>query len=175
MHILPNEGATSGRQLYRDAQLMLAMEEMKKKNYQKALDYITAARQWPQSLGVGKPYATDIDERLEDWLAYEAYTRLGDTGSARKMLSKIESFTPLNEEGNVYQSANDLITAWALQKLEKSQQGEKRLQEWLDKEPKSLVAQWVMNVYNKKRSAVTHEAITDEKYQLLAHWLHVAQ
>ena len=95
IQILPNEGATEGRQLYRENQLMLALDEMEKKNYKKALQYIAASRQWPENLGVGKPYSEDIDERVENWLAYESYTRLGNEQAARPMLDKILAFEAL--------------------------------------------------------------------------------
>ena len=55
IQILPNEGATEGRQLYRENQLMLALDEMEKKNYKKALQYIAESKEWPENLGVGKP------------------------------------------------------------------------------------------------------------------------
>ena len=86
IQILPNEGATEGRQLYRENQLMMALDEMEKKNYKKALQYIEASREWPENLGVGKPYSEDIDERVENWLAYESYTRLGNEQAARPMI-----------------------------------------------------------------------------------------
>ncbi|TMI67660.1 MAG: DUF5107 domain-containing protein, partial [Bacteroidetes bacterium] len=103
IQILPNEGATDGRQLYKETQLMLALDEMKKKNYKQALQYIAAARLWPENLGVGKPYDDDIDERVEDWLAYENYARLGNDQAAKQMLDHILAFKPYRDEnGSVY-------------------------------------------------------------------------
>ncbi|MEJ7676153.1 MAG: hypothetical protein WKF59_26495 [Chitinophagaceae bacterium] len=55
------------------------------------MQYIAAARLWPESLGVGKPYSEDIDERLEDWLAYESYAKQGNDKAAKEMLDKILS------------------------------------------------------------------------------------
>ena len=54
IQILPNEGATEGRQLYRENQLMLALDEMEKKNYKKALQYIGASRAMAGKPGRGK-------------------------------------------------------------------------------------------------------------------------
>jgi hypothetical protein len=98
IQILPNEGATEGRQLYRENQLMLALDEMEKKNYKKALQYIVDSRQWPGQPGVGKPYSEDIDERVENWLAYESYKSLGNEQAARAMLDKILAFDASNNE-----------------------------------------------------------------------------
>ncbi len=122
IHVLPNEGATGGRLLYKETQLMLALEELKNKRYEKALEYIAAARLWPESLGVGKPYSEDIDERLEDWLAYESYAKQGNDKAAKEMLDKILSKPQENKP-----SINNLITAWALQKTGKPDEAKKLL------------------------------------------------
>jgi predicted Zn-dependent protease len=113
IQILPNEGATGGRQLYKETELMLAIEEMKNNNYDKALQYITSSRLWPENLGVGKPYEEDIDERLEDWLAYESYTKQGNAVAAKKMLDKILSKSP-----EMVASVNNLITPGPYKKQE---------------------------------------------------------
>jgi hypothetical protein len=68
LNLLPAEGATSGHDLYREAKLMQAVEAIKKKQRQKALAFITAAKKWPSNLGVGEPYPEDQDLRLESWL-----------------------------------------------------------------------------------------------------------
>ena len=68
LDILPAEGATSGHDLYREAKLMQAVEEIKKGHRKKALNFIAAAKQWPPNLGVGEPYKEDQDLRLETWL-----------------------------------------------------------------------------------------------------------
>ena len=64
IEVLPNEGATIGRQLYRESKLMLAVENMKSGNCKKALQYIADSKLWPERLGVGKPY--DEDRRPND-------------------------------------------------------------------------------------------------------------
>lgn len=64
--ILPYEGAREGRNLYRRANLLRAAGLIKKGKYKEALIYIADARQWPEHLGVGRPY--DTDEHLEDYL-----------------------------------------------------------------------------------------------------------
>ncbi|MCP5108518.1 MAG: DUF5107 domain-containing protein, partial [bacterium] len=64
--ILPYEGAREGRNLYREANLLYAVQQIKKGKHKHALKYIADARRWPENLGVGKPY--DTDEGLEDYL-----------------------------------------------------------------------------------------------------------
>jgi tetratricopeptide (TPR) repeat protein len=67
--IIPFEGATAGRELYREDKLMQALELMKRRRYAKALEFIAAAKRWPESLGVGEPYKEDEDLRWENWMS----------------------------------------------------------------------------------------------------------
>ncbi len=68
LHVLPYEGASEGRSLHRETQLMLAARAWRAGQAGEALGHIAAAREWPENLGAGKPYPTDVNERLEDWL-----------------------------------------------------------------------------------------------------------
>ena len=68
LDVLPAEGATSGRELYREAKLMEAVECIKKKQYRSALVFISDAKRWPENLGSGEPYPADQDIRFEIWL-----------------------------------------------------------------------------------------------------------
>jgi len=172
IQILPNEGATEGRQLYRENQLMLALDEMEKKNYKKALQYIVDSRQWPDNLGVGKPYSEDIDERVENWLAYESYKSLGNEQAARAMLDKILAFDASNnEDGKVFPSVKSLVTAWALQKSGKPDEGEKLLKDWVKKQPENNLAKWTLNAYNGDDFKLPDETPTDENYRVLQRWI----
>ncbi|HUQ67591.1 MAG TPA: DUF5107 domain-containing protein [Flavitalea sp.] len=114
IYILPNEGATDGRDLYKEAVLMLAVNEMKNRNYNKALSYVAESRKWPENLGVGRPYDSDIDERLEDWLDYVSYSKSGNKKMADERLSKILKFDfKKSAYGRNISESNNLITAWA--------------------------------------------------------------
>ncbi|WP_018612177.1 DUF5107 domain-containing protein [Segetibacter koreensis] len=161
MRILPNEGATGGRQLYKETQLMLALQQMKIGDYAKALQYIDSARIWPENLGVGKPYSEDIDERLEDWLAYESYTKQGNATAAKEMLDKILS-KPANGS-----SVNNLVSAWALQKTGKDKQAKKLLNDWKEKEKNNLLAKWAWDVYNGENKTLPDNIDTNENTRLL--------
>lgn len=163
IQILPNEGATGGRQLYKETELMLAIEEIKNKNYDNALQYITASRLWPENLGVGKPYEEDIDERLEDWLAYESYAKQGNAAAAKKMLDKILSQSKENAA-----SVNNLITAWALQKTGKQDQAKKLLETWVKKDNNNALAHWVMDAYNGDPKDLQEDINTNENYRILS-------
>ncbi len=75
LHVLPNEGASEGRNVWRETHLHAAIAALGRGEDEPALRYISAARTWPENIGVGKPY--DVDERLEDYLEWIGLTRLG--------------------------------------------------------------------------------------------------
>ncbi|MEI6049804.1 MAG: DUF5107 domain-containing protein [Bacteroidota bacterium] len=118
MNILPSEGATEGHELYREAKLMQAVQMMQKKNYKASLKFITEARQWPENLGVGKPYDEDIDYRLEDWMAYLCYRKMKNNNEAEVILTNIIKFEPkIDNTVRNFLPANTLVTAWAYEAL----------------------------------------------------------
>ncbi|WP_315814863.1 hypothetical protein [Paraflavitalea speifideaquila] len=117
LNIIPFEGATEGRELYREAKLMQALQQIKNKKYKKALTFIREAREWPQHLGVGKPYEEEVDERLEDWLMYQCGHKTGDKDQAKASLDKITRFHPkVDNTVRNFIPANALVTLWALEK-----------------------------------------------------------
>ncbi|HRE51012.1 MAG TPA: DUF5107 domain-containing protein [Flavitalea sp.] len=173
--ILPNEGATEGRRLYKETNLMLALEQMEKKKYKKALEYIAAARLWPENLGVGKPYDEEIDDRLENWLAYESYTRTGNTKSARKMLDNILAFSLYDPEtGRPVHSVNNLVTAWAMKKAGKANEALTLLEDRVHDNPSNELAKWVLNAYNGEFGDLAGRGNRrgDEDYRILTSLLH---
>ncbi len=148
IQILPFEGATIGRELYREAKLMQAINEMKLKHYKQALNLIADAKKWPQNLGVGKPYAENLDERLENWMDYLCYERAGNWQAAQNALQQIIGFKPKIENTvSNFTAANQLLTAWAMEKL--GQKQEARV--WLDKQvkqyPKDAIVKWCQKVF----------------------------
>ncbi|MNT25050.1 hypothetical protein D3C72_1605540 [compost metagenome] len=148
IQILPFEGATIGRELYREAKLMQAINEIKLKHYGQALRLIADAKKWPQNLGVGKPYAENIDERLENWMDYLCYQKMGNQQAAKTALQQVTGFKPKIENTvSNFTAANQLLTAWAMEKL--GQKQEARV--WLDKQvklyPKDAIVKWCQKVF----------------------------
>jgi Tfp pilus assembly protein PilF len=116
LSVLPNEGATAGRALYRDTKLMLAIRKMQAGNYKKALQYISASREWPERLGSGKPYEQDLDERLQDWLEYHCHLRMNNQAAAKRALTKITSYSSSAARPGA-PSLGNLISALAFAKI----------------------------------------------------------
>jgi hypothetical protein len=88
IQLLPSEGASEGRTLWRKVNDELAQELMTAGKYRKALENIEMARQWPENLGSGKPY--QVNEQTEDKLALECYKKLNDQKSVRMMEDKLK-------------------------------------------------------------------------------------
>jgi hypothetical protein len=168
LEILPFEGATAGRQLYHEAKLMQAVKEIKNKQYKKALQFIADAKLWPQNLGVGKPYAADIDERLENWLDYQCYTSLGDQETALQSLQKILAFKPkIDNTVMNFLPANQLVSAWAIEKTANTSQAQQWLQEQASTYPNHKIVQWCLDVYNNKPNPTLSEDEKDGEVRII--------
>jgi tetratricopeptide (TPR) repeat protein len=77
--VLPFEGSGEAHSLYREANLLGAVERIRARDPQAAAALIAKAREWPERLGAGKPYDKDVDERLEDLLS--AWARRGSAAN----------------------------------------------------------------------------------------------
>jgi hypothetical protein len=97
--IIPFEGATTGREMYREALLMQAVGSIKHHEYRKALSFISDAKKWPENLGVGEPYLHDQDLFVEDKLTFLSYAGLGQKEEAETFKVRIDGHHP--QSGNV--------------------------------------------------------------------------
>lgn len=141
--ILPYEGATDGRQLYREAWLMQAVEQISAKKYKTALTSISKAKQWPENLGAGKPYDEDIDLRAEHYLEALTYDK---TREKEKAKEKYQAIITSKTSGRRNQITS-LITALAYKKTNRYEEGEKLLAAWKEKQPDNKMAQWAYATY----------------------------
>lgn len=105
IRILPFEGQSGSRVLYRNVKLQLAAQLADKGKTKAALEKVAQARQWPMSLGVGRPYDDLVDERTEDWMSAVLYARLGDSAKAASYLEKLSSGDPANDWKGLYDKA----------------------------------------------------------------------
>ncbi len=166
--VLPNEGASRGRQLYKETKLMLAIQSMDKNRCKKALGYISDSRKWPENLGVGKPYQEDIDERLEDWMAFLCYKKSGNKTGAQQMLDKINSYNSyVNEEGEIAASPNNLVTVLAMKESGNQSDANDLLKRWSENTSDNPVAKWVTAVFFEKNAESSGYNSTDVNYNVL--------
>jgi tetratricopeptide (TPR) repeat protein len=140
---LPNEGATEGRLLYRESLLMMAFDNMDKGKYTQALSAIEKARQWPENLGVGKPYDADIDERFENFVQALCLEKMKKNSEAKKL------YASLTTEKTSFRNANLLINALALRKTGSEAEGVRLLEGWREKSSDKAIPDWCLHIYHQ--------------------------
>ncbi|MEI6678735.1 MAG: DUF5107 domain-containing protein [Mariniphaga sp.] len=170
--VLPNEGATDGRVVWRNANMGNALDFIKSKKYQKALTAIELARQWPSNLGVGKPYL--VDERLEDYIALQCYQQLKNELSATEMKEKIAGKAVLQ---NLSSDANDFLSAWLLKMNGNKLEGDRIMKALNDKNPTSKTVQWCKAIYSgdseKAKIIVTEDNGNDQTILLFSRVINI--
>ncbi len=168
LNIIPVEGATGGREMYREAKLMQAAQLMEKKNYKGAMQFIKQADLWPENLGVGKPYEEDMDIRLENWMTYLCLTGLKKPAEAQLTLETIIKFKP-GVENTVrnFLPSNAVITAWSYDKMGMKDEGIKWLDSQIEAFPKSKLIEWSKAVYLKDKTYVINENEKDANARII--------
>jgi hypothetical protein len=148
LYVLPNEGATDGQRLWRESNLVVAMDAYAAKKYKKALKFIAQLRTWPENLGVGKPY--EPDERLPDFLESLCYKAIGNQTKAAGLENAIISFTQKKE----YQPSGsaDLISAWLLRNTGEVAKADDLIATLIKKNPGANSTRWVEAMYSGNKS-----------------------
>ncbi len=151
VNVIPFEGATDGRELYRQSLLMLAVENIKNKKYKNAIDNISKAKLFPLNLGSGKPYDDDIDYRTEDYLTSICYEKMGKKQAATDLLKTISTF-PETKGGY---KANIILQAWALQNTGNEKGAIELIEKKTAVEKDSSFATWARTIFYKKQEPQT--------------------
>lgn len=140
IHVLPNEGAYAGRQVYRNAHLFEAMRHLKSGKNAKALQAIAGSKIWRENLGVGKPYEERIDYRLENFLEAQAH------GKGKKAQALLEKVAAHPHNPRYFQSA-DLLTVTALRLTGREAEADRRVSSWKKQYAGNPAAAWCAAVY----------------------------
>ncbi len=111
IHVLPYEHASESRDIYERAHTVVAKSYLEKKNYQKAIQILEKAKEWPENM-VGKPY--NPDERAQNYLLALALKETGAAEESKNLLNEIVEFSQNHLDGD---SLNHLYGILALQKL----------------------------------------------------------
>ena len=123
--ILPYEGAWEGHAIFRQAHLLQAAVELKAGLPKKALLSASSAREWPENLGVGRPY--DVDESMEDYLTALAYEAMGDRPRAFEVF---ENIVVLAKKEHTSWRVTHLLALPALIKMDRRADAAGLLSEW---------------------------------------------
>ena len=163
IEVLPFEGASEGRVIYEQSHLLYALEMIEKRKYEEAMTILKNAMEWPENLGVGKPY--DPDNRAEEYLLAYCYDQLSKPSEKEAHLKNTmdytkEFFNPgnpknllgllsLRETGNK-KEADDLII-----KIKNSDAG--------------AVTDWILAQYSNETGAIVKqsEAHSNLEYLIL--------
>ena len=112
IQVLPYEHASESRKIYEDAHIALAQSYMDKGNFKKAVPILEQSKEWPENIGVGKPYGPD--ERLQDYLLAISYGKTDQIEQREKLLKEIVAYTNEHIERS---GINHLFGLLALKKL----------------------------------------------------------
>jgi predicted Zn-dependent protease len=162
LNLLPCEGNTEAHSLFRESYLWLALERSKAHEYDQALRLIDTARQWPETLGAGKPYPDDEDERLEDWLNYQCHLQSNSSADAQHDLERIISSSSPSRR-----NVGQIIRALALKQSGRASEAEKLINDWLKDDPTNDLAKWGMALLSE-RTAPLPATIQDGPCRILA-------
>jgi len=137
VQILPHEGARYGRETYRQACVLRALEFIQNQEYSHAGEMIERARLWPENLGVGKPY--DVDTRVEDFLEGLCHERMDRPLQAQALYDQILADTEAHPES---MNAGLYVAAMVLDRSGRRAEAERLLDGWKAAQPESLPAEW---------------------------------
>lgn len=95
VNLLPFEGASEGKQIYEMVNIALAIEKIETGNYEGAKPNLLKAKEWPENLGVGKPYSPN--EIFQDYLLAKLHLKNGDKNAFRKYAKLVEQYFDHND------------------------------------------------------------------------------
>jgi hypothetical protein len=118
--------------------------------YRQAAEYIDKSKQWPENLGVGKPY--DVDTRLQDYMKSVCLLKMGKKKEAAACEDAIIKYT-FSHEKVVRPSFNQILPLMVLRKKgETAKAGELLLKMKSSAEPGNAINQWAAAFYEHDRN-----------------------
>ena len=148
LQVLPNEGAYIGHSIYRTAHLSEAIKCIQQQKNKQALEHVKKSKEWPENLGVGKPYEDQIDYRVENYLEALVYKKMRNKQKAEKKLSLI----PQPHTKKSYFDSGCLLEALALREIGKKALADKMIKQWKQDYPDNQLVQWCCTIYDGKNS-----------------------
>jgi len=137
MRVLPNEGASEGRNSWRETHLLSALNAIDHRNLEKAVYHISEARKWPENMGIGKPY--HVDERLEDYMELIC----SEDGTEERKQDLIERIAQYRKQKYIspYGSA-DFISMVLLRATGDREAENTIVENWKKQDPDDLALKW---------------------------------
>jgi tetratricopeptide (TPR) repeat protein len=148
MNILPSEGARLGKVVFEQASLFLAADLIKNKKYGEAIKMTEKSKEWPENLGVGKPY--DVDTRVQDYLDVYCLEKMKKSGETAGLQTSIVDYT----KSHKYPSFSNILAVETLK-----DEGDKAAAEDMVKKLEGSdnpVQRWVVATAKNDQSAITN-------------------
>lgn len=139
MNVLPNEGASEGRNSWRETHLQAAIEHIIAKEWKKAVQHICLARTWPENMGIGKPH--HVDERLEDYLEL-ACLEPDHLAERQALHDKITDYR--KHHADTPYGSTDFLTILLMQQAGDTEGPRKILDTWQKLDPNALPLKWCL-------------------------------
>ena len=136
--VLPSELSSSSRQLYEWAVLRTSMDEIRRGNWATAIKTLSIAREWPENLGLGRPF--DPDERIHDFLSALCYTALERDDDADRWMKSVSDFTVRHSGSNILR---DYLGVLALRHCGEQERADRLFQELSQAE--TAEAEWILS------------------------------
>jgi tetratricopeptide (TPR) repeat protein len=156
INILPYEGAGYGRSVWRNANLLNALQLYSSNKAAKALLFADNAYKWPENLGVGRPY--EVDERTEDFVKAIILDKLGRSKESVALFNKIAA----NNTGNPGNGNSvNYLTVLALQRLGRQNEAQDYLSKWLKVCLNKQVIEWAQLMNNGQKNKAAAIIIPD--------------
>ena len=148
MNILPSEGARLGKVVFEQAALFLALDLIKNKKYSDAIKMIEKSKEWPEKLGVGKPYEVDI--RIQDYLNVYCLEKMKKAGETAGLKKSIVDYTLEHK----YPSFSNILAVETLKAQGEKDAAESMVMKMQDSE--NPVQKWVVASAKKDQSAIAN-------------------
>jgi tetratricopeptide (TPR) repeat protein len=144
-NIIPFEGSSQGKLLYEQAYMLLSLELMNVKKYQEAVVKLEKSKEWPENLGVGKPYRPD--NRMQDYIEAFCVDKLGRSDEATALRNSIINYSSEFND-NSRPSFNDILVLWILRDRGETDVADAMIEKMENsKQTTSPVRQWVISSY----------------------------
>ncbi|MEH6682027.1 MAG: DUF5107 domain-containing protein [Sediminicola sp.] len=170
IQVLPYEQASESREIYERAHLAVARSYYGKGNFKKVVEVVKKSKEWPENIGVGKPYAPD--EREQDYLLAMALQKVGENEESKAILNTIIAYTKDHINLN---SLNHLYGLLALRKMGNAD-AENRLLAQLDEptainDKRSQLAVAFFTASRQKLEQLKSQNVVPKDAQEIASWL----
>jgi predicted Zn-dependent protease len=158
LNVLPYEGAGEGRNIHEQVYLYSALDDIQKGHYSRAKNKIIRSLEWPENLGVGKPF--EFDQRRQDYLMAYLYFKTNQKEHSEKQLQQIVQYSQSNNDGR---SLNELLGLKALKKQGKTNEVDQIVD--LLQDSKGSFSRWVIHYWknDQQKMAEVEREIGENK------------